>query len=602
MKKLLGIIAVVFAAFALIACSPKTANVTLDVNGGDALSQTEYVVTVGEPAELPTPTKTGHDFLGWNNAADGTAVDVSNWSLEGDVTLVAQWQAKTCNINLDANGGTLVGSNVLSVSYGANLSALPGEASISREGYDFLGWFDANDNEITTATRWTTVAETTLTAKWSGKMVSYVLDPNGGTVEGQLNGQFFMGAAISAIPTPVKPGYDFVGWKLNGADLGATWETWSQTPVTIKAEYTAKTYTLVLNIGEGTGATSYDVTFGQPYEIPAPTAPQYTEFSNWTMNGQPIAASGNAWSYADPTELTAVYGATHYFLTFEQEGVQDIVVPVALGSAIETVPTVSAIDGYMVQWTIDGTSAASNDDIKALRETTTITVLKTAKTYTVHFDAGDGSITEGEATMNIVFASEPVLPVAAKEGHTFHGWVLAGSDVPVSGAWNIHEADGSIDLVALYTANTYTITYVVDEYTQIADNTLVVTYGEEYTLDTNVTCEHADFIKWQDKDGNDFANTGVYNIADDVKLYPVLNGKYFDVVYVVDGVETAKSLQYGASITETYGIAPSKGAHIFDGWIIDGKFYDKDAKSDIIANGKRVVAHFVPDNNYGPAV
>ena len=107
MKKILGVLAIVFASFALIACSPKTANVTLNVNGGDALAQTEYVATVGEVLELPTPTKTGYDFSGWTfeNTAEAFTSG-SEWTKEAEegqgFTLVAQWTAKSINFTLDA--------------------------------------------------------------------------------------------------------------------------------------------------------------------------------------------------------------------------------------------------------------------------------------------------------------------------------------------------------------------------------------------------------------------------------------------------------------------------------------------------------------------
>lgn len=602
MKKLLGFFAVVFAAFSLMACAPKTATVTLDVNGGDALTQTEYVLTVGQPANLPTPTRTGYDFGGWNRSDDGSTPDLAEWTLEGTYTLIAQWTAKTCVINLDVAGGDALASDVFTVSYNAYVSGLP---TPTRTGYDFLYWQDASGNEVNGLTKWTTLTESTLTAVWSGKMVSYVLNAGAGaTVNGQAtqNGQFFMGGTISNLPVAVKAGYNFVGWQYNNAALGTTWEVWSEVPVTLTPNFVAKTYTLTLNVGEGEGDATYEVTFDGAYELPTPTAPEFKEFSHWEMNGEPVAKFGDAWTYAEPTELVAVYERTHFFLTFVQEGQQPIVKPVELGSALDVVPAITPVDGYMVEWTINGTVAASDDDIKALTEDTSISVLKTAKTYTVNFNAGEGAITEGEASMQIVFASEPTLPVAAQVGYTFQGWALAGSEVVISGAWNLHEADGIIDLVAVYTANTYTVTYVVDEFTAIASSTLTVTFGKEYTLDTNVTCEHANFIKWETVDGVEFANSGTWNIADNVTLYPVLDGKNFDVKYVVDGQETVKSLKYGASITETFGVAPTKGAHIFDGWIIDGKFYDKDAKSDVIANGKVITAHFIPDNNYGPAV
>ncbi|MBR6737948.1 MAG: InlB B-repeat-containing protein [Clostridia bacterium] len=606
MKKLLGIFAVVFASLALMACSPKTATIRLNVNGGDALSQTEYVVNLGEPATLPTPTKTGYTFDGWNFEDSGEPADLTEWALEGEFNLIAQWSAKTCIIRLDANGGTVSNSNYY-VKYDEKPNQIP---TPTRDGYEFLGWYDGN-TKVTGSSNWTKLEETTLVAKWEGEMVTLVLDADGGTVDYTM-AQTIMGEEVPALPTPTKTGYEFVEWQYNGASLEETWNVWSQTPITIKAVYTANEYTLSLNVGEGEhadavdGVITYTVTYGEEYALPEPTIEGYNEFSYWTYNGTPIATSDDVWSYTDDIELTAVYRSTHYLLTFVQEGEQDVVVPVEVDTAIETIPAIEAVYGYDVNWTIDGTTVADENAIKALRASTTITVLRTARTFTVNFDAGEGAT--GSTTLNgVVFGAEITLPVAEKVGHTLLGWALEGSNVPVSSTWAIDEADGVIDLVAIFSANTYTVKYIVDEFTAIESPTLTVTYGEEYALDMNLTCEHATFNGWT-YNGEPFASTGTWTLTQDIELVAVMIGKTFNVTFLIDGQEVQGTLQYGANITNTFvqlnnGNEPSKLACIFDGWVVDGEFFDKtNGNSKVVKENAVVRAHFVPDNNYGPEV
>jgi uncharacterized repeat protein (TIGR02543 family) len=58
---------------------------------------------------LPTPTKTGYSFQGWNTKADGTGTKYNggaSYTPTGNVTLYAIWKANTYTVSYNANGGT----------------------------------------------------------------------------------------------------------------------------------------------------------------------------------------------------------------------------------------------------------------------------------------------------------------------------------------------------------------------------------------------------------------------------------------------------------------------------------------------------------------
>jgi hypothetical protein len=75
----------------------KTYTITLDVNGGDALTQTTIQVTYGEAYKLPTPTRestsdTSYSFIGWKINGNSIASE-GTWTItEGDLTAVAEWK------------------------------------------------------------------------------------------------------------------------------------------------------------------------------------------------------------------------------------------------------------------------------------------------------------------------------------------------------------------------------------------------------------------------------------------------------------------------------------------------------------------------------
>lgn len=60
---------------------------------------TNYSVT------LPTPTREGHDFLGWAVSKTATSGTTGTYTPSSNVTLYAIWKIKTYTISYNANGG-----------------------------------------------------------------------------------------------------------------------------------------------------------------------------------------------------------------------------------------------------------------------------------------------------------------------------------------------------------------------------------------------------------------------------------------------------------------------------------------------------------------
>ncbi len=75
----------------------KTYTITLDVNGGNALTQTTIQVTYGEAYKLPTPTRentsdASYSFIGWKINENPIELE-GTWTItEGDLTAVAEWK------------------------------------------------------------------------------------------------------------------------------------------------------------------------------------------------------------------------------------------------------------------------------------------------------------------------------------------------------------------------------------------------------------------------------------------------------------------------------------------------------------------------------
>lgn len=95
-------------------------------------------------------TRTGYEFVGWNDKADGTGNNWTGWSgtwtRTSGLTVYAQWKAVNYTIKYDANGGTgSMGNQTAQRDIALNLSA----NNFARPTYTFLGW--SKDKDAATA-------------------------------------------------------------------------------------------------------------------------------------------------------------------------------------------------------------------------------------------------------------------------------------------------------------------------------------------------------------------------------------------------------------------------------------------------------------------
>lgn len=155
------------SVFMLAEEAPSEFTVTFDANGGTGTMDAQ---TAGEPTALTlnTFTRMGYTFDGWNTAADGSGTpyaDGAEYSFAADITLYAQWAAKTFTVFFDANGGTTPVPASKIVTYDAAYGDL---AVTTRVAHNFLGWFTtaSGGTEVKAADIVTVAADQTLYAHW----------------------------------------------------------------------------------------------------------------------------------------------------------------------------------------------------------------------------------------------------------------------------------------------------------------------------------------------------------------------------------------------------------------------------------------------------
>ena len=154
----------------------------------------------------------------------------------------------------------------------------------TREDYTFVEW-QLNGNTYDFSTRVT--GDITLTAKWEKKApakftVSFVVE---GETEPFHTAEVETGKKVMApADEPMRGGYVFDGWTLNGADYDF------ETPVTEALTLTAKWINLwmvTFDVGEGTAVEAVEVKDGDKLAIPEtiPTRENYI-FDGWMLNGE----------------------------------------------------------------------------------------------------------------------------------------------------------------------------------------------------------------------------------------------------------------------------------------------------------------------------
>lgn len=347
---------------------------------------------------LPQPTRVGYTFSGWKTSNGTEIKEGDRVAILSNQTLYDHWTANVYTVTLDPNGGTCESTSV-PVTFHSEFGILP---TPTKEGCYFAGWFMENGYQVRPDSVMTQPNDITLKAKYVEKPVVVSFDTGDDSVAVRKNKPY------GTLPTPIKRGHSFNGWKLENTGTRVTSQTIVSTDRShlLRAEFTAKIYKVTYN---GLGTTS-NVTYGETFG----TLPNYNKngkvFCGWyTTSGDRITESS---SYIYDSNIT-LYSrfidipSENYTAVFVANG--EIVDTVTYDSTFQiTPPQVPQIEGYDGVW----------EDYTLTNEPIVIQAVYTAKTYTVTFNHGSNTTTE-----SIKFGNHITVPDFEKiEGTTFTGW------------------------------------------------------------------------------------------------------------------------------------------------------------------------------------
>lgn len=224
-------------------------------------------------------------------------------AITSNCTINALWTAKTYTLTFVDENGWPFANNTQSVIYDQKVEGIEVTAP-EKAGYKFKCWISDEDGlPLDDGAFWNIAKDTKFHA-------SYVVEEENGqknyTITYDLNGGLRGTKAYTfketdtagdLLSTPTRPGYDFVGWQINGGAIKTIDQitiddfkiNGQLADVHLKAEWVGKRQTLTLDAKDGvinSDKNSIIVTYGQPIEqLPDATKVGYV-FDGWLYNGK----------------------------------------------------------------------------------------------------------------------------------------------------------------------------------------------------------------------------------------------------------------------------------------------------------------------------
>ncbi|MCR5671339.1 MAG: InlB B-repeat-containing protein [Butyrivibrio sp.] len=279
-------------------------------DGDKELTGLKQTVKSGEKATKPAtdPTKTNYEFKGWFTTDELSEEFDFNTPITAATKIYAKFEGKPIKITLDKNceddvtglpaedENHFVG---ITVKYGEKYTGLE---SLTRVGYDFVGWFTAKEHgsEITAYSDVKFTKDATLYARWKEKVVDVSFDGNNANAElSFVETEVPYGSKVqSVLPkiTKTPEGYKFDGWYAtkNGTELSdkVDDETVVVDGKTYYVKWTPITYTIKFDVNGGTGKIDdQERTFDDKVALPATTgiSKEHYSFAGWNTVKAPTA-------------------------------------------------------------------------------------------------------------------------------------------------------------------------------------------------------------------------------------------------------------------------------------------------------------------------
>ncbi len=390
--------------------------------------------TVEEEVKLPIPTREGYEFIGWvgEDIIDAQINVTIPRGSTGFRLYAAHWALENYTITLDTSGGNALDNIRYTVKSDPIILPTP-----TRNGYEFSGWtgegITTPQTEVIIPTGST--GNKAYTANWQVIEYTITLDTNGGPVVSPIK---YTVEDSFTLPYPLRPGYEFVGWTLDGSGMlpampliiyyGTTGN------LRYKAEWRLAEYNITMDLNGGSGQEKVVYTMtDEDFELPTPTRNGY-EFVGWTGEGIttpqtsvkiPKGSTGNK-------AYTANWQVIEYTITLDTNG-GPVVSPIKY--TVEdsvTLPIPPDRPGYeFAGWTLDGSGQFPSTPMIIPKGSTGDRIYKAewrVASYTITYVSHGKAYNWVQYTINnqVYFGTPEEDPSYYLPGYTFVGWKIDG--------------------------------------------------------------------------------------------------------------------------------------------------------------------------------
>lgn len=600
--------------------------VTLNANGG-AFTGGENTAEMtgqkyGTAVNYDTPTREGYTFLGWSTNKNATEGIMSLTCPAENTEFFAVWEPGTVRLTLLENGGTWAENSSFKNGYidgtvGTSVT-LPGTTDITREGYDFLGWYVQGnaDQSILNAYTFPTKA-TTLIAKWQPKTESITFNYGAAS---QIKSETVSGAhgtpvgndKAEELTGKTYSGYTLTGWTAQDGTVVLAANTGSiviEGGATYTAIWAQNQTSLVFNAGSGANFPNNGQTktyYGSAGETLAPGDLIDPVMTGKTFEGWYTKETGGdkveTFTFPDTGSVTyyAHWKDAQYTVTFNYNGGKvgddtSSTATVIHGQKVTNVPVPTLTGSTLQGWqNLTTSEAMTADQIKEAVVTADViyNAVWSGNSYTVTFSNYDGD-PNSVATVTVTEGAAPVAPVVkAPEGQVFLHWKdNASENIYTAEALTKLQVKADMDFTAVFGEDSYTITFITSngsfENMDGATQTTITKQGGQTLAENDfpsVTGNTANFTGWYcngtTKSAVQWAGTPVNGSMTFVAAFEgkvtvsfnTMGGKWTD-----DGQQYANGIEGNAGDTMTLPKAEhiTRTGYTFTGWYTNMDCTDK---------------------------
>lgn len=537
--------------------------VTLEANEGQLKEKNVTVKYMENYADLPTPTRKGYKFKGWQDESGNIIDENTKYTYTKNTTLTAQWEEIKYKVIYNGNEGYIDDQETYELEYKKDqlnnaISSDMSEKAI-RQGYKFIGWSLNPDSYYSQSTELIQKidledfdGETTLNlyAIWD-KKYKIIYDQNTGI--GDNVSQEFTNYEIETTRvkyknnTYTKTGYKFKCWNSSANGNGeenivegqeitdSLFENYSVTlkgdfyEIVLYSQWQAREYTVTYNANEGSVTpASKKVTYDQKYgDLPTPTRKGY-KFKGWQDESGNAVNKNTIYQIANDSKLIAQW-AKYYDLEL------------SLGNYVNSINII--VDGKTEKFsgTIKGSIKIVEGEEVGLKAN-----LLTKKGYTTTFT---------EWTCH----DEPCLVDSAYRTNSETTFKMPSGNVYLT-----PEAQEPV-------ANHYTVTLNADG-GNVDNATQDVTYNSPYGQLPVPTKSGYKFKGWQDKEGNIVNENTKYTYTENTTL----TAQWEAIIYLKLKNDATYNMDNNLIINVNEKTSKSDFLKQFD--IFNARIYEPDAK------------------------